>query len=57
MSFEEFQDGLHLGYLNVMILAILTLHVATMAPTKFQLNPGYWIVTEKKKKKKSFNSI
>ena len=41
MSFEEFQDGGHLGYLNRMILAILNLHVATMPPTKFQLNPTY----------------
>ena len=41
MSFEEFQDGCrgcHLGYRNRMILAILTLNVATMPPTKFQLN-------------------
>ena len=44
MSFEEFQDGPHgghLGYGNITILAILNLHVATMAPTKFQLNPTY----------------
>ena len=41
MSFEEFQDGDHLGYLNGTILAILNLHVATMPPTKFQLNPIY----------------
>ena len=44
MSFEEFQDGHHgghLGYRNRMILAILTLHVATIPPTKFQLNPTY----------------
>ena len=44
MSFEEFQDGRtcgHLGYPNGMILAILNLHVATMPPTKFQLNPTY----------------
>ena len=39
MSFEEFQDGGHLGYRNGTILAILNLHVATMPPTKFQLNP------------------
>ena len=41
MSSEEFQDGhhgSHLGYWNETILAILTLHVATMLPTKFQLN-------------------
>ena len=36
-SFEDFQDG-HLGYQNRTILAILNLHVATMPPTKFQLN-------------------
>ena len=44
MSFEEFQDGCHggqLGHRNGMILAILNLHVATMPPTKFQLNPTY----------------
>ena len=45
MSFEEFQDGRqdghhggNLGYRNGTILAILNLHVATMPPTKFQLN-------------------
>ena len=44
MSFEEFQDGHHgghLGYRNVMILAILNLY-ATMPPTKFHLNPTYF---------------
>ena len=46
MSFEEFQDGSHggdLGYRNGTILAILNLYVATIPPTKFQLNPtnGY----------------
>ena len=44
MSFEEFQDGSHgghLGYWNGTILAILNPHVATMPPTKFQLNPTY----------------
>ena len=44
MSFEEFQDGRRgsrLGYRNGTILAILNLHVATMPPTKFQLNPTY----------------
>ena len=44
MSFEEFQDGRHgghLGYRNRMLLAILNLHVATMPPTKFHLNPTY----------------
>ena len=40
MSFEEFQDGRH-GYRIGTILAILNLHVATMHPTKFQLNPTY----------------
>ena len=42
MLFEEFQDGHHgghFGYRNRKILAILNLHVATMPPTKFQLNP------------------
>ena len=44
MLFEEFQDGHpdgNLGYLNRTILAILNLHVATMPPTKVQLNPTY----------------
>ena len=44
MSFEEFQDGHrgnHLAYRNGTILAILNLHVATMPPTKFQLNSTY----------------
>ena len=44
MSFEEFQDGhhgSHLGYRNGILLAILNLHVATMPPTKFQLNPTF----------------
>ena len=44
MSFKEFHDGHHgghLGYWNGRILAILTLHVATISPTKFQLNPTY----------------
>ena len=44
MPFEEFQDDHHgdnLGYPNRTILAILNLHVATMPPTKFQLNPTY----------------
>ena len=43
MSFEEFQDGrhgVHLGYRNIKILAILNLYVATMPPTKFQPNPN-----------------
>ena len=38
MSFEEFQDGSHLGYRNGMILAILNLSVTVMPPIKFQLN-------------------
>ena len=44
MLFEEFEDGHHgdhLGYWNWTILAILNLQVATMPPTKFQLNPTY----------------
>ena len=44
MSFEGFRDGRHgshLGYRIGTILAILNLHVATMPPTKFQLNPTY----------------
>ena len=44
MSFEEFQDGCHGGHFlhrNGTILAILNLHVATMPPIKFQLNPTY----------------
>ena len=44
MSFEEFQNGCHggyLGYRNETILAILNFYVATMPPTKFQLNPTY----------------
>ena len=40
MSFEEFH-GSHLKYLNGMILAVLNLYVATIPPTKFQLNPTY----------------
>ena len=41
MSFEEVQDGGHLGYRNRTISAILNFHVATMPSTKFQLNPTY----------------
>ena len=44
MSFVASQDGHHgghLGYRMGTILAILNLHVATMPPTKFQLNPTY----------------
>ena len=41
---KNFKGGRHgrcLGYWNGTILAILNLHVATMTPTKFQLNPNY----------------
>ena len=38
MSFEEFQDGRHLGYRNGTILATLNLCVTVMPPIKFQLN-------------------
>ena len=41
MLFEEFQDGSHHRSRNRAILAILNLHVATMPPTKFELNPTY----------------
>ena len=41
MSFEDFQDGSHLGYWNRTILAILNLHVVPMPPTKFQSNLTY----------------
>ena len=44
MLFEEFQYGRrggHFGYRNETTSAILNLHVATMPPTKFQLNPTY----------------
>ena len=41
MSFEEFQDGSHLGYRNGMILAVLDLFNAPMPPIKFQLNLTY----------------
>ena len=34
--------GSHLGYWNETILAILNLYVATMPPTKFQLNPTWF---------------
>ena len=44
MSFEEFQDGGHLGYRNGTILAILNLHVTVMPPIKFRLNPIYGLV-------------
>ena len=38
MSFEEFQDGGHLGYQNGTILAILNLYVAWLPAIKFGLN-------------------
>ena len=44
MSFEDFQDGQHgsqLGYQNIMILAVLNLHVIPMPPIKFQLKLNY----------------
>ena len=41
MSFEEFQDGGHLGYWNETIFAILNLHAATMPPIKFHHSPTY----------------
>ena len=41
MSFEEFQVGGHLGYLNGRILAILNLCVTVMLPIKFWLNPTH----------------
>ena len=37
-SYEEFQDGGHLGYRNGTILAILNLYNALMSPVKFKLN-------------------
>ena len=37
---KNFKIG-HLGYRNGTILAILTLHVARIPPTKFQLNQTY----------------
>ena len=41
MSFEEFQDGSHLGHLKKMILAILNLCVTVMPSIKFWLNQTY----------------
>ena len=44
MSFENFENGhhsCHLGKLNRTILAILNLHVSSMPPNKFLLNPTY----------------
>ena len=41
LQFEWFQDGRHgshSGYPNEHIFAVLSLHVASMPPTKFQLN-------------------
>ena len=45
MSFEEFQDGRHLGYPKGTILAILNLYVAPIPPIKFRLKLtyGFWI--------------
>ena len=40
-NFKMAANGDHFGYRNGMILAILNLHVATMPPTKFHLNPTY----------------
>ena len=40
-SFEEFQDGVHLGYRNGTTLAILNLYVAPISPIKFWVNPTY----------------
>ena len=43
MLFEEFQDGSMAAILDSeqTHLTILNLYVATMPPTKFQLNPTY----------------
>ena len=41
MSFEEFQEGRHLGYRNGTILSILNLCVTVMPPIKFWINPTY----------------
>ena len=46
MSFEEFQDGGHLGYLNGTILAILNLCVTVMLSIKFWLNPTRGLGTD-----------
>ena len=35
MSFEKFQDGRHLGYQNITILAILNLHVTRCLPPNY----------------------
>ena len=42
--FEDFQDGqhgIHFGYQNEMILAILNLYVTPIPPITFQLNQTY----------------
>ena len=42
MWFEDFQDGYRGGHLrNRTVLEALNLHVASLPPTKFQLNPTY----------------
>ena len=41
MSFEKFQDGGHLRYLNGTILVILNLCVTVMLPIKFWHNPTH----------------
>ena len=41
MSFEKFQAGHHLGYLNRTTLAILNLCVTVLLPIRFWLNPTY----------------
>ena len=41
MSFEEFQDGYHLGYRDRTILAILNRYNSPKPPIKFQLNLTY----------------
>ena len=41
-DFKIFKMAWYLGYHNGTILAILNLHVATMPPTKFQLNPTWF---------------
>ena len=44
MSFEEFQDGYHDGYLNIMTLANLNIHIDLMPSIKFPSNQvyGFW---------------
>ena len=41
MSFDEFQDGHHLGFWNKTISEILHRYAAPMPPIKFHLNPTY----------------